>query len=273
MKVIPPEILRRRGARSTAAVPCEVRVLLNEGRIEAVNLSEWLVIDHGELAGHVLPSVGRRDLVQPVRAALAEPGVTTAPKRLVAVAGVLAAGCAGVEEADALWAGLMGQPSDTARSWAAGLVGKHPLFRLADRLERLRGAAADRNMGVRESAWMAVRAEVADDPERAVRLLVPWTAAAEEGVRRFASEVTRPCGVWCAHITRLRENPGIGLPLLEPLRADPSRYVQNSVGNWLNDAARSRPGWVRGICAAWQEKGPSAATAWIVKRALRNCGP
>jgi 3-methyladenine DNA glycosylase AlkC len=105
-----------------------------------------------------------------------------------------------------------------------------------------------------------------------VRLLVPWTVDAEEGVRRFASEVTRPCGVWCAHITRLRENPGIGLPLLEPLRADPSRYVQNSVGNWLNDAARSRPAWVREICAAWREPGPCAATAWIVKRALRNCG-
>jgi 3-methyladenine DNA glycosylase AlkC len=273
MKVIPPEILKRRGARSTALVPCEVRVLLNEGRIEAVNLSEWLVIDHGELAGHVLPSVGRRDLVKPVRAALAEPGVSTAPKRLVAVAGALAAGCAGVEEADALWAGLMGQPSDTARSWAAGLVGKHPSFRLADRLERLRGAAADRNMGVRECAWMSVRAEVAGDPEGAVRLLVPWTADVEEGVRRFASEVTRPCGVWCAHIAKLREQPEIGLPLLEPLRSDPSRYVQNSVGNWLNDAARARPGWVRSVCAAWRLSSATAATAWIVKRALRNCGP
>ena len=273
MKVIPPEILKRRGARSTALVPCEVRVLLNEGRIEAVNLSEWLVIDHGELAGHVLPSVGRRDLVKPVRAALAEPGVTTAPKRLVAVAGALAAGCAGVEEADALWAGLMGQPSDTARSWAAGLVGKHPSVRLADRLERLRGAAADRNMGVRECAWMSVRAEVAGDPEGAVRLLVPWTADVEEGVRRFASEVTRPCGVWCAHIAKLREQPEIGLPLLGPLRSDPSRYVQNSVGNWLNDAARARPGWVRSVCAAWRSSSATAATAWIVKRALRNCGP
>lgn len=273
MKVIPPEILKRRGARSTALVPSEVRQLLNEGRIEAVNLSEWLIIDHEELAGHVLPSVGRRDLVKPVRVALAAPGVTTAPKRLVAVAGALAAGCAGVAEADALMAGLMGQVSDTARSWAAGLAGRHPAYALAGRLERLRGAAADANMGVRESAWMSVRGEVAEDPEGAVRLLVPWTVDAEEGVRRFASEVTRPCGVWCAHIAKLREHPEIGLPVLEPLRSDPSRYVQNSVGNWLNDAARSRPGWVRGICAAWQEKGPSAATAWIVKRALRNCGP
>ena len=135
---------------------------------------------------------------------------------------------------------------------------------LVDRLEAARPFAADRSVAVRECAWDSFRPYIAADLIKGIGLLKSWVRDPDPNIRRCAVEATRPRGVWTAHIEELKQEPEPGLPLLEPLRSDPSDYVRRSVANWLNDASKSRPDWVRAVCARWTRESETSQTAWIV---------
>jgi len=130
--------------------------------------------------------------------------------------------------------------------------------------------ADDRHFAVREWAWLSLRPHVIGELQAALAQLPEWSADSSHNVRRFASEVTRPRGVWSGHIPELKAAPHLGMPVIEPLFADPSRYVQDSVGNWLNDASRTQPAWVLGVCDGMATE--SQATERIRLRALRTIG-
>jgi 3-methyladenine DNA glycosylase AlkC len=168
---------------------------------------------------------------------------------------------------------LKDHPSDTVRGWACFVIGVIEGMTVQERLAAIRPYADDRHFGVREWAWMAVRPHLATDLEAAIPLLADWTNDPSERLRRFACEAIRPRGVWCTHIKALRQNPEMALPVLQPLRADPTPYVQDSVGNWLNDAAKDRPDWVRALCDRWRSESQDPATARICRRALRSIAP
>jgi 3-methyladenine DNA glycosylase AlkC len=170
---------------------------------------------------------------------------------------------------DAIAHALATHPSDIARCWAAQWV-MFASMPLDEKLQAVRRFAADPHFGVREVAWMAVRDEIARDVDEAVRLLLPWPHDADANIRRFASEATRPRGVWCAQIETLKREPWRGVTLIEPLKNDPSRYVQNSVANWLNDASKTQPEWVEEVCTRWERESRTAATTYIVRRARRS---
>ncbi|MFD2256199.1 DNA alkylation repair protein [Luteolibacter algae] len=268
--MIPKEILNRTGARNTASVPENVLGLLNDGVIETVNLCEWLVVDQLALAEKIFPEHVWSRLLPGLRSDFRKLTPQTAPKKLALVGKYLAAAFPQKSSALRSSQALLSSPSDIVRSWGAYLIGFSKTLSLPEKLTQIRPFAADRNMSTREIAWLALRAEIPGNLEQALSLLSGFVTDPDPSIRRFASELTRPRGVWCSHIPALKEYPEQGFELLEPLRSDSSKYVRDSVGNWLNDASKSAPVSVKTLCDRWEKDSPSPETAYIVKRALRT---
>ena len=267
---IPEHVLKRKGSTTTSGVPKEVRTLLDLGLIETVNLAEWLVVDQESLARNVFQKENWRFLLQPLEESFGLLKIKTAPKKMEVLGMLLAQGFPTKAQFEHALRRLKEHRSDVVRSWACFMIGKRSEISLQESLNRIQPLAADKNMSVREAAWLSIRPRIITQFEESLRLLMGFSLHRNENIRRFASEITRPRGVWCNHIPALKENPELGLPLLEPLRCDDSMYVRNSVGNWLNDASKTKPGWVQDLCKRWEKESPTKETAYIIRRGLRT---
>ena len=261
---------RRKGAVRRSDIPLDVLQALNEGREETITLAEWLAIDMPTLLRAVLPDIGLTDAREQLGKEadrLANEGVT---KRLRGIGKALFRVTEGHPSRREVFKALAGHSSDMVRAWAAFMLTADESVSLSDRLAAAQRFAKDRSVAVRECAWDSFRPYIAADLDHGIRLLEPWVRDPEPNIRRCAIEATRPRGVWTPHIEALKEGPERGLVLLEPLQSDPSRYVQRSVGNWLNDASKTRPDWTQAVCARWAEESPTTETAWTVNHALRT---
>ena len=264
-----PDLLGRKGAARIALIPAEVLEALNEGQVPTVNLNEFLALDAGRLARNVARHIGLPPDDDRITDTIAMLGAFRPVKRHEHIARALHELTRDRADRDAIAHRLATHPSDVARGWATQWIMFSDLP-LAARLQSARRFAADPHFGVREIAWMAVRDEVGIHLDEALALLDPWVRDADENIRRFASELTRPRGVWCAPLEALKAQPWRALPLLEPLKSDPSRYVRNSVANWLNDASKSQPQWVDEVCRRWSREAPGPECEHIVRRACRT---
>ena len=257
----------RKGARRIAEVPAEVLAAISVGAAETVNLMEWLAADMSMLARAVAS-----EFVPALREALFEAaeqvggrGVTERLRLLGSAIARALPELAGPEfEKLALHRG------DLVRQWACYAVNDPVASRsLSVRLTETLRFASDTNMSVRESAWMAFRSHLAQNLDAGLELLEPLSKCENANVRRFVVEVTRPRSVWGAHLDQLKRQPGQAIGLLENTRADSSRYVRLAVGNWLNDASKTRPDWVAEVCDRWAKDG-NPHTDFIVRRGLRS---
>jgi 3-methyladenine DNA glycosylase AlkC len=260
---------KRKGARSAKEIPMEILQQLNSGKIETANLVEWLAVDQKLLLENLLKQNKRTEYIKPVFARIAllkKQTVNTINEAIGTELFELT-----TQENDPEFLTIMSNhPADLVRCWATYTVGKDPQFDIVDALKKIQVFAADKHFGVREICWMAVRPKIAQNLLKSIEVLSSWTSHADENIRRFATESTRPRGVWSEHLEMLKQQPELALSILEPLKSDTAKYVQDSVGNWLNDASKSRPDFVLELCKRWEKESHTKETLYITKKALRT---
>jgi 3-methyladenine DNA glycosylase AlkC len=256
-------------ARRIVDIPSDVVDSLSHGVIETKNLTEWLAVDRQQLLTNVANELGLAKIVAVCGIWTDDLIGQSSLKHSFAVGRFLAEH---VAVGDPIWKSMSIHGSDVVREWAAIMIGVDAKLAFAKKLAWMKPLADDGNAGLREVSWLALRPDVTSDLEGSIRSLTAWTGSRRERLRRYACEITRPCGVWTPHIGRLKEEPALALSILNPLKADDSKYVKDSVGNWLNDASKSQPDWVRSLVQSWVACNDSKHTAYIAKRALRTIG-
>ncbi|WP_109438622.1 MULTISPECIES: DNA alkylation repair protein [Aquimarina] len=263
--MIPEHILNRKGARSLKDLDPEVIEYLNKGLIETANLMEWLAVDQLVLLKGILDTLGKPEWYDSFYQAV------SAQKKPSANANTKIIGVTFLQLTNDqnILAYLSKHNSDVPRCWAAYWAGIKEVD-ITKRLKAIKPYAADLHFGVREVAIFATKEAIIEDLDTAIAILSKWTSSTDENIRRYVAEVTRPIGVWTKKIDELKENPEKGIILLNPLKSDSSKYVRDSVGNWLNDASKTRPDWVKRICDQWKEESPTKESLYILKKALRT---
>lgn len=269
--VVKEDILHRKGARKASDIPNEVLILLNQGKIESVNLTEWQAVHHTTLLKNVLPSIGLEEKLEYILTEVEKQKVETGMKAIRLIGSLLDTvlmdeSATKKEELITICAHHV---SDSVRCWAA-FMNKNNDYSLEEKLLCIRTFAADHHFGVREIAWMSIREDLSANIENSVDLLTEWAKSEDENIRRFSLESIRPRGVWTKHIEVLKEEPQIALPILNLLKSDSAKYVQDSVGNWLNDASKTQLEWVTNLCDEWLKESPTKATERIIKKAQRT---
>jgi len=261
--------VKRKGPKSIKDIPKDILEQLNSGQIETANLVEWLAVDQRLLLENLLKDCGRTTYLKPILSDIEALNKQTVNTINEAIGTGLFEQSLKNNDTEIL-AIVSAHKSDLIRCWATYTIGRNQKLSIIEKLEQIQPFSADKHFGVREICWLAVRPSIAKNLTQSIKTLSDWTNDKDENVRRFASEATRPRGVWCEHIEELKRNPALGLTILEPMKSDKAKYVQDSVGNWLNDASKTQPQFVIDICKKWEKESPTKETAYIIKKSLRT---
>ncbi|MEN7546442.1 DNA alkylation repair protein [Rapidithrix thailandica] len=268
--MIKAEILDRKGAKKVQDIPKDVLELLNKGEIATVNLTEWLAVDQKELIEHTFPAIALTKALERINPHLTKLKNNSAMNSIKVIGKELFEYCFEHGSVEPTFTKLISHKADILRCYASYLLALNEDLDIEAKLKRSQELVSDSHFGVREVIWMALRPEVEKHLSIAIRILSKWTQSEDENIRRFTTEVTRPRGVWCKHLDSLKEKPEQALSILAPLMSDSSKYVRDSVGNWLNDASKSSPDFVKEFCNTWEKKSATKETLYILKRAKRT---
>ena len=121
----------------------------------------------------------------------------------------------------------------------------------------------------RYTSEFAIRNLMAERASETLSILEQWAGDENEHLRRLASEGSRTRLPWGKKLHNLITEPRQTRKILEILKADPSKYVQTSVANHLNDISKDHTDYFYEIIEEWGKE-QHASTRWIIKHALRN---
>ena len=122
----------------------------------------------------------------------------------------------------------------------------------------------------RNTGEYTIRPFIKKYPNRTMKKMLQWSKNKNKHVRRLASEGCRPKLPWATKLQIFIDDPSPILPILENLKDDPSKYVQKSVANNLNDILKDNFSIGIEVLKRWANQNPSSQRKWIIKHALRN---
>jgi len=239
--------------------------LISSGKVETTSLVEWSTIDRYQLLENLLSELS----------IMLEEKFRIECRKVVAQDSALKASLyigqrlnEWISIHDERWRVMSCHRSNIVREWAAMMVGFSDM-KFSRKLAWIKPFADSDHPKVRDMACFALRNYVVQDPLSCIQSLIPWTGSRNEYLRRYACEITRPLGLRNTHIVLFQEQPELAIGILEPLRADDSPYVRNSMVNWLKDVSHSKPDWVRELLLRWSEDSGASGAQNILKRVLR----
>ncbi|MCU5330782.1 DNA alkylation repair protein [Bacillus wiedmannii] len=121
----------------------------------------------------------------------------------------------------------------------------------------------------RNTAEYAIRPFLETYHEETLHILQQWIHDENSHIRRLVSEGTRPRLPWAKKIGALKGDFKNNLQLLEPLMNDPSKYVQKSVANHINDITKEDKELVFQWLQQLRDK-QHPVNPWIIKHGLRT---
>jgi 3-methyladenine DNA glycosylase AlkC len=122
----------------------------------------------------------------------------------------------------------------------------------------------------RNTGEYAIRPYLEKYQEKTLKQMMKWSKSKNNHVRRLSSEGVRPRLPWAPKLPAFIENPDPIIPILNNLKDDPSKYVQKSVANCINDIIKDNLDKGKQLISEWNKKDISTHRGWIIKHALRN---
>jgi len=122
----------------------------------------------------------------------------------------------------------------------------------------------------RNTGEYAIRPFVLHFQDKTLNKLLAWAHHENKHVRRLASEGIRPRLPWATKLQPFIDDPQPIIPILHTLKDDPSKYVQKSVANCLNDILKDNFKIGSALVEEWSAGNPGKELKWVLKHAIRN---